>query len=117
MKRLGMAGRLLLAVLIVHLLAVPQPANAAQEGTTITIVHVNDVHSRIEQTDASIGYAKLSSFLAQLKAGNPNTLLLDAGDTLWAIARKHGTTWQKLAELNKLENPGLIFPGQRILLP
>lgn len=40
-----------------------------------------------------------------------------AGDVLWKIAAKFNTTWQKLAEYNKLKNPHLIFPGQKILIP
>ena len=39
-----------------------------------------------------------------------------AGDVLWRIAKKFGTTWQKLAEYNSLKNPHLIFPGQEILI-
>lgn len=39
------------------------------------------------------------------------------GDTLSAIARKHGTTWQELARLNDLANPDHIYPGQVIHLP
>ncbi|MCM1989396.1 LysM peptidoglycan-binding domain-containing protein [Oceanirhabdus seepicola] len=36
------------------------------------------------------------------------------GDVLWKIARKYDTTWEKLAEINKLDNPHLIFPDQKI---
>ncbi len=39
------------------------------------------------------------------------------GDVLWKIAEKFNTTWEKLAEYNKLKNPHLIFPGQVILIP
>jgi 2',3'-cyclic-nucleotide 2'-phosphodiesterase (5'-nucleotidase family) len=39
------------------------------------------------------------------------------GDWLIKIAKKFNTTWQKLQELNKLPNPNLIFPGQKIILP
>ena len=34
------------------------------------------------------------------------------GDTLYGIALKFGTTVQELVELNQIENPNLIFPGQ-----
>lgn len=39
------------------------------------------------------------------------------GDVLWRIAEKFGTTWEKLADYNKLKNPHLIFPNQEILIP
>ncbi len=41
------------------------------------------------------------------------------GDTLGKIAKKYGTTWQKIFEMNKtiIKNPDLIFPGQKIKIP
>ena len=36
------------------------------------------------------------------------------GDTLSAIAKKYGTTWQKLASLNGMKNANLIKVGQKI---
>ena len=37
-----------------------------------------------------------------------------AGDTLSGIAARYGTTYQKLAEMNGIENPNLIYPGQKL---
>ena len=39
------------------------------------------------------------------------------GDTLSGIAEKFGTTVTELVRLNHIENPNLIYPGQKILLP
>lgn len=39
------------------------------------------------------------------------------GDSLSAIAAKYGTTWQKLADHNKIENPHIIWVGQKIKIP
>lgn len=36
------------------------------------------------------------------------------GDTLWEIAKKYGTTVDKLVNLNKIKNPDLVYPGQKI---
>lgn len=36
------------------------------------------------------------------------------GDTLSAIAKKHGTTWQRLAKLNNLKDANIIHVGQRL---
>jgi LysM repeat protein len=39
------------------------------------------------------------------------------GDTLSKIAKRHGTTAETLIKLNKIKNPSLIRPGQKLLLP
>ena len=39
------------------------------------------------------------------------------GDVLWKIAAMYGTTYQVLAEMNNIENPNLIFPGQMFKVP
>ena len=39
------------------------------------------------------------------------------GDTLSAIAKKYGTTYQQLAKDNGISNPNLIYAGQKINLP
>lgn len=35
-----------------------------------------------------------------------------SGDTLSAIAKRYGTTYQKIAKDNGIKNPNLIYPGQ-----
>ena len=42
----------------------------------------------------------------------PHTYTVVAGDTLSAIAKKYGTTYQKIASDNGIVNPNLIYPGQ-----
>ena len=39
------------------------------------------------------------------------------GDTLSGIAKKYGTTYQKLAEYNGITNPNIIHVGQKIKIP
>jgi len=39
------------------------------------------------------------------------------GDTLYGIAKRFGTTVQELQSINKIANPKLIYPYQKILLP
>jgi hypothetical protein len=39
------------------------------------------------------------------------------GDALWKIAEKYQTTWQALAEYNKLANPNLIYVNQKLAIP
>lgn len=45
------------------------------------------------------------------------TYVVQKGDTLSAIAKKHGTTVQALAGASGITNPNMIHPGQIIILP
>lgn len=42
------------------------------------------------------------------------TYVVKSGDTLSGIASKFGTTYQAIAEKNGIENPNLIYPGQKL---
>ncbi len=66
---------------------------ADEDGTEITIVHTNDTHSRIDEGKYDgMGFAKIATKVEELRAQNPNLLLLDAGDTF------HGQTIATLVE-------------------
>lgn len=66
---------------------------AAETGTDITIVHINDTHAKVfEGKYDGMGLAKVAEKVEALKAENPNTLLLDAGDSF------HGTTFATLED-------------------
>ena len=42
------------------------------------------------------------------------TYTVRRGDTLWGIAQRYRTTVCRLVGINKIKNPGLIYPGQSI---
>ena len=45
------------------------------------------------------------------------TYTVQRGDTLWAIARRYGTTSEEIAEINNISNPNLIYSGQQLKIP
>ena len=45
------------------------------------------------------------------------TYTVQRGDTLWAIARRYGTTSGEITEINNISNPNLIYPGQELRIP
>ncbi len=47
-------------------------------------------------------------------AGAPAVITIRPGDTLWDLARKHGTTVAALQELNSLPGNGTIYAGDRL---
>ncbi len=38
------------------------------------------------------------------------------GDTLWGISRRYGVSIQNIVSWNNIQNPNLIYPGQRLIL-
>ena len=38
------------------------------------------------------------------------------GDTLWKLAKRFNTTVEDIAGINDIENPDLIYPGQRLII-
>lgn len=48
---------------------------------------------------------------------NETTYIVVKGDTLSGIAKRYGTTYQKLAEYNGIKNPNIIHVGQKIIIP
>ncbi|MFZ6030756.1 MAG: LysM peptidoglycan-binding domain-containing protein [Chloroflexota bacterium] len=45
------------------------------------------------------------------------TYIVQPGDTLRSIAEQFNTTWEYLAEINGIEYPYTIYPGQELLVP
>ena len=42
--------------------------------------------------------------------------MVQKGDSLWKIAKKYRTTVADIAAVNEIENPELIYPGQKLLI-
>lgn len=84
MKPNNMTRRgLLVAACLLGVLAV----TVAGERVRLTILHTNDTHSQVEPSPATAarnpdmgGYARRMGLIAQIRAEEPNVLLLDAGD-------------------------------------
>lgn len=38
------------------------------------------------------------------------------GDTLWKLAKRFNSTVEDIADINRIENPDLIYPGQRFII-
>ncbi|MBE0341979.1 bifunctional metallophosphatase/5'-nucleotidase, partial [Paenibacillus sp. 28ISP30-2] len=86
-------------------------ATPPASGKHITILHTNDTHAHVVANDKEMGFAKLAGIIDQYRASNPNTLLLDDGDTI------HGTTFATLVNgesivkvINKLRYDAMV-PG------
>lgn len=74
--------------------------SAPTDVKKITIIHTNDTHSRVKNESGAIGLAKIATIIKQTKEQNPNTLVLDAGDTL------HG---MPIINISKGENAAKIL--------
>ena len=58
----------------------------------------------------------LVALAAVVTAGAPSVITIRPGDTLWDLARQHGTTVSSLKRLNDLPGNGTIYAGERLRL-
>lgn len=72
---------------------------------------------RIMQTSSDKDIQKAE----QLQESNTSsTYTVKPGDDLWTISEnvyKNGYRWVEIAKINNLENPGLIYAGNKLMLP
>jgi LysM repeat protein len=61
--------------------------------------------------------AALLALAVAVSAHAPSVITIRPGDTLWDLAREHGTTVDALRELNGLPGNGLIYAGRTLQLP
>jgi 5'-nucleotidase len=75
-----------ICLVLVMIFSLSTVSMAEDSIVNLTIVHTNDTHARIESGTGVIGFAKISTKVTELRAANPNLLLVDVGDTF------HGQT-------------------------
>ncbi|HSN65553.1 MAG TPA: 5'-nucleotidase C-terminal domain-containing protein, partial [Fusibacter sp.] len=75
-----------ICLVLVMIFSLSTISMAADSIVNLTIVHTNDTHARIESGNNIMGFAKISTKVTELRASNPNLLLVDVGDTF------HGQT-------------------------
>lgn len=80
----------------------------------------NGAERKQRLTEAGYDYAAVQARVNELMKGQSGSATaaeyytVKSGDTLSAIAKKYGTTYQQLAKLNGIANPNLIYVGQKI---
>ena len=59
----------------------------------------------------------LATIIQPAAAASPNVVVVNYGDTLYAIAARTGTTINALMRTNGIPNANFIYAGQRIMIP
>lgn len=110
--------RYVLALAIGIITWLPQPSEAVQtsEGLRITIVHTNDTHTRIKPEDnagKSMGWATLAAAIKKERELNPDTLVLDAGDTFHGLPLATLSCGETMLSLLNLTGYDAMCPGNQ----
>lgn len=91
-------------MLMSTVLIAPQAQKVSAATTTVDILSINDLHGRIEQAGKDPGIAKVTGYIKQYQAANPNTIVLGAGDLFQGSPisnlTKGESTAKALKELN-----------------
>lgn len=103
----------------------PQPAPSRKSNEELANEVIagqwgNGDDRRNRLTQAGYNYDAVQSIVNQKLSGNrpssQTVYTVRAGDTLSGIAKRYGTTYQRLAQVNNIANPNLIYVGQKIVI-
>lgn len=97
-------------------------AGATADRTTAPVAETTApqrtlVPTEVEPTPTTEPEATPTTAPTDAPSDRPATYTVKSGDTLSGIADEFGTTWQEIAKLNKLEDPGRLHVGQVLQLP
>jgi LysM repeat protein len=69
-------------------------------------------------TEVAFAYPRTSSFPGNHGYTQPRQVVhtVEENESLWAIAKRFDVDFTKLAEINGLDNPDLIFPGSKLVI-
>jgi len=69
-------------------------------------------------TETSFAYPRANGFSGSHGYAQPNKVVhtVQENESLWAIAKQFDVDFTKLAEINGLKNPDLIFPGNKLII-
>lgn len=82
-----------------------------------TIRQLEQENSRLKSLVGTAAATPAVKEAVPAASASPTHATVRAGDTLAKVAKRHGTTSATLIKLNKLKNPSLIRPGDKLRLP
>ena len=94
--------------LAITLTLLPGVVNASAEKEVI-ILHTNDVHSRVDDNDKEIGYARLKGYINTLESNKP--IVLDAGDALHGKVISTSCGGESIVDIMNMVGYTALAPG------
>jgi LysM repeat protein len=69
-------------------------------------------------TEVAFAYPRTSGYQGSYGYTQPNKVVhtVQENESLWTIAKRFDVDFTKLAEINGLDNPDLIFPGNKLII-
>jgi nucleoid-associated protein YgaU len=92
-------------------------------GAAVVIVVFVLIFSLMQSRNGFKGQTQSTSTVSKEQVVDltaPRTYTVKTGDYLWSIAEKiygSGYNWVDLANANKLENPGIVYAGTKLIVP
>ena len=88
-------------------------SSSAPSGTTLelAVAVMQGKYGNGDTRKTALG-SRYDSVQSVVNGSSYKTYTVKSGDTLSGIASKYGTTYQKLAQINGISNPNIIYAGQ-----
>ncbi|EKO1913483.1 DUF3794 domain-containing protein [Clostridium botulinum] len=89
------------------------------EANTVAIKALIEVYSRVNYTSHKEFLVNVEPMEEEVpeKKSSITIYVVQQGDTLWKIAKRYYTTVDNLVLINEIDNPDVIKPGQKLIIP
>ena len=89
------------------------------EANTVAIKALIEVYSRVNYTSHKEFLVNVEPMEEEVpeKKSSITIYVVQQGDTLWKIAKRYYTTLDNLVLINEIDNPDVIKPGQKLIIP
>lgn len=92
---------------------------ASIEAGNIAVKSVVEIYVRVNYTMPKEFLIDISPIEGEMpkKKSSVTIYVVQNGDTLWKIAKRYFTTVDNLIKINNIENPDIIKPGEKLIIP
>lgn len=121
----GIGDEINILVLIEELTVVERAGEEGDKYISFKLLEYREFEKKsvvIVNSTTNIATVKKEESTPKVNPKSNSTYVVQSGDTLWAIAKKYygnGNQYTKIYNANKdkIKNPNLIYPGQKLVIP
>ena len=86
-------------------------------GLFVKVTEVMEIEVVVDVKEIAEGEEEEKPIPPEKEKPTVRIYIVQAGDTLWQIAKRYNTTMDAIVKANDIKDPNMIMPGQKLIIP